>query len=92
MHPNDFFKFRKHPRCRYIAGESAYPKVVINRKSITVVVVCFDCLDILILLTQTNFFFLQGKHLKNSALIPSRGYGEAQLAIEILAFGSENMR
>ena len=30
--------------------------------------------------------------MKNTALIPSKGFGEAQLAAEMLACGSENMR
>ncbi len=41
--------------------------------------------------TQTTFF-KQDKHLKNRRITESTGFGEAQIAAEMLACGNENIR
>ncbi|CAG8776489.1 8081_t:CDS:2, partial [Dentiscutata erythropus] len=38
-----------------------------------------------------SMIVIEGKHIKNKNLIPSKGYGEARLAAEILACANENM-
>ncbi|CAG8625237.1 4500_t:CDS:2 [Funneliformis mosseae] len=48
--------------------------------------------DYLVDWEDINELVVEDKQLRNAALIPSKGYGEAQLAAELLACGSENMR
>ncbi|CAG8460277.1 3938_t:CDS:2 [Funneliformis caledonium] len=70
-------RVRTHPRCKlYILGE---PYVSATPKFV-------------VNRMNLSVVVVEDKHLKNTALITSKGFGEAQLAVEMLACGSENVR
>ncbi|CAB5387042.1 unnamed protein product [Rhizophagus irregularis] len=69
------------------------PEFVVNKKNIA-----FICVEVLWHLScglrNLNYYSLkqkQDKHLKNKQIYPLNGFGECQLAAEILACGYENM-
>ncbi|RIB11820.1 hypothetical protein C2G38_2042360 [Gigaspora rosea] len=69
-------RVRQHPRCRlYIASE-----VYMTAKP-----------EFVINKKNISMIVIEDKHIKSKNLIPTKCYGEAQLAAEMLACGNENM-
>ncbi|CAG8723638.1 20527_t:CDS:2, partial [Dentiscutata erythropus] len=70
------FRVRIHPWCRLYIASEVY---MIARP------------EFIISRKNISMVVIENKHIENKNLIPTKGYGEAQLATEILACANKNM-